>query len=219
MFTPIDFDTWDHKEVFQAFEHYTYSMCMQMDITELYRYCKTKGKKFYPMINWVITKTVNDDKDYRFAKIDGQIGYFDQLNTSYTLRRNCNPTLFTHMVTKWDPNPEVYHDRFLEDKAKAEAEDRLYYYDRPLADTVDTSIMPKSSFTGIGLCIPARFHELDPNNQRYIPFTIVGKYYEKDGRILLPVNTNFHHSVNDGYHVEKFFEILQNNMNAMKEYL
>ena len=37
-----------------------------------------------------------------------------------------------------------------------------------------------------------------------------GKYYECDGKIIMPVTLQIHHAVADGYHCAKFYEdILQ----------
>lgn len=36
-----------------------------------------------------------------------------------------------------------------------------------------------------------------------------GKYYEKDGKIMMPVSVQAHHSFVDGIHIGKFVEELQ----------
>ena len=45
---------------------------------------------------------------------------------------------------------------------------------------------------------------------RYTPFTTVGRFYQKDGRVMLPVTGSF--IMQDGYHAEKFFRLLQENI-------
>jgi len=213
MFTPIDYENWDRKEIYEAFDNYTYCVSVELDITNLRRYMKETGRKFYPLICWAITKTANEDMDYRIVKRNGQVGYFDKMHTSYTLLRNANPHLFTHMVTEYDEDLDVYYERFLKDKALGEAEDRLYYYTKMRQDNVDVSIMPHTSFQAISYNMPASFYNKDPENKRHTPFTTVGRFFERDGRTILPVATNFHHAVNDGYHVEKYFRKLQENIN------
>ena len=110
MFHEIDENTWDRKEIYDAFYGYTYAMTVQLDMTELYAQMKEHGYKFYPTICWLITKTVNSDVDYRFGKVHGIIGYYDQMNTSYTLRRSAKPHLFTHMVTEYNEDFETYYE-------------------------------------------------------------------------------------------------------------
>ena len=36
-----------------------------------------------------------------------------------------------------------------------------------------------------------------------------GKYYEQDGKVLLPMAVQVHHSVCDGFHVARMFNELQ----------
>lgn len=212
MFHEIDENIWDRKEIYDAFYGYTYAMTVQLDMTELYAQMKEHGYKFYPTICWLITKTVNSDVDYRFGKVHGIIGYYDQMNTSYTLRRSAKPHLFTHMVTEYNEDFETYYEQFLKDKQKAEAADRLYYYEDARPDSVDVSTTPDTSFTAISYSIPDTFYQRGGDNMRYTPFTTVGRFYQKDGRVMLPITGSFHHAVNDGYHAEKFFRLLQENI-------
>ena len=212
MFHEIDENNWDRKEIFDAFYGYTYAMTVQLDMTELYEGMKARSYKFYPLICWLITKTVNSDQDYRYGKADGKIGYYDQMNTSYTLRRSEKPHLFTHMVTEYNEDFAVYYQQFLADKQKAEDTDRLYYYEDARPYSVDVSTTPDTSFSALSFSIPSSFYQRGGDNMRFTPFITVGRFYKKDGRVLVPVTGSFHHAVNDGYHAEKFFRLLQKNI-------
>ncbi len=214
MFHEIDYENWDRKEIYEAFEGFSYSMTVELDMTELREYMRRTGRKFYPLICWTITKTVNRDRDFRIVKKAGKVGYFDELHTSYTLRRAAKPHLFTHMVTEYDADLDVYYERFRQDKARAEAEDRLYYYREMRQDNVDVSVTPLTTFQTLAVSVPPAFYQKDPDHMRYTPFTTVGRFHEKDGRIFVPAAVNFHHAVNDGYHAEKYFQMLQEELDA-----
>ena len=217
MFHKIDYENWDRKEIYDLFQNYTYSMTVELDMTALREYMKRMHRKFYPLICWAITYMVNKDQDYRMVLKDGEVGYFDRVGTCYTLRRNAKPHLFTHMRTEFCDHPDAYYEQFLIDKATAEDEDRLYYYEDMGQDLVDVSVTPDTSFRSAALCIPSSFYQKNANNMRYTPFTTVGRFYERDGKVWLPVVTNFHHSVNDGYHAEKFFRLLQQELNSFRD--
>lgn len=217
IFHNIDYENLDRKEIFDAYDGFSYGMNVELDMTELYAYMKRTARKFYPLICWTITCTVNKEPDYRIVMRNGELGWFDHLNTSYTLRRAAKPHLFTHMVTEYDTDIDVYYDRFLSDKAMAEAEDRLYYFAEMRQDSVDVSVTPDTSFTALSMSAPDGFYKKDPKNVRYTPFTTVGRFFERDGRTILPVSTNFHHAVNDGYHAEKFFRLLQQTLDCFAQ--
>lgn len=212
MFHKIDYENWDRKDIYELFRGYSYSMTVEADMTALKKYLKKTHRKFYPVICWVITKTINSDMDYRFVMKDGEVGYFDVVNSMYTLRRNAKPHLFTHMITEYSDNIDIYYERFLRDKDLAENEDRLYYYEDSTLDAADISVTPNTSFKSVSLCIPQSFYERNAQNLKYTPFVTVGKFFEQDGKVILPVTANFQHAVNDGYHAEKFFRLLQENL-------
>ena len=84
MFIPIDYEQWDRKEIYDAFHGYLYCMTVELDITEFLKKIHENHWKFYPSMCYCIAKTVNGHQDYRYAKINGQVGYFDQVNPHYT---------------------------------------------------------------------------------------------------------------------------------------
>jgi chloramphenicol O-acetyltransferase len=49
-----------------------------------------------------------------------------------------------------------------------------------------------------------------------LPLFDWGKYYEKDGKIMIPISVQAHHSFVDGLHIGQFVEKLQNYFDAFK---
>lgn len=209
MFHTIDFNAWDRREIFEAFDGYVYCATVELDITEFLDKIHQKPYKFYPSICYCITKTVNQNKNYRYAKVDGKIGYWDQVQSHYTLLRKNTDHLFTHQRTLYSEDFSTYYQQFLEDKEKAENGDSLYYDKTDSMDNVHISIMPNTSFTSLSYSKPASFTHYGTPNTSYVPFIVIGKYYELNGRIKMPVTVEFHHAVNDGYHAEQFFRLLE----------
>lgn len=209
MFHEIDYEHWDRKEIYERFFGYTYTVTAKLDLTRFLARLKEERVKFYPSVCWCIGKTVNQDRDFRFALEDGKVGYYDALNPCYTLKRNHAPHLFTHMVTEYKEDFAEFYPLFLSDKAKAEEGDSLYFYGSPLAACVDISIMPELAFDSICYVRPAAFTQLDAKSANYAPFITIGKYQQQGEQVLVPVTGNFNHAVNDGYHVQKFFSLLQ----------
>ena len=56
---------------------------------------------------------------------------------------------------------------------------------------------------------PDSFTHYNTPTVSYVPFVMIGKYHEVDGRVKIPITTEFHHAVNDGYHAEQFFHLLE----------
>ena len=53
-------------------------------------------------------------------------------------------------------------------------------------------------------------HTDSGNKDNATPLFDWGKFYEKDGKILLPFSVQVHHSFVDGIHIGKLAELLQN---------
>lgn len=100
MFHPITSENWDRQEIFTAFEGYLYCMTVELDVTEFLQTLHKKGRKFYPSICYCIAKTVNANRNFRFARVNNAIGYWDQVHAHYTVLRKNTDHLFKPFIRK-----------------------------------------------------------------------------------------------------------------------
>ena len=47
------------------------------------------------------------------------------------------------------------------------------------------------------------------NKPYYFPSVESGKFYEKDGRLFMPLSITCHHATTDGWHINQFLKSLQ----------
>ena len=87
-FSKIDIESWERKEYFL---HYyngvrcTYSVTVNVDITEIYNRVKDNGLRLYPTLIWWISNAVNHFEFLCFNHDeDGNIGYYNEVNQSFT---------------------------------------------------------------------------------------------------------------------------------------
>lgn len=69
------------------------------------------------------------------------------------------------------------------------------------------SMIPWVSFEGFNLNLQKGYDYL-------LPIFTMGKYYEENGRILLPLAIQVHHAVCDGFHLCRFINELQELINS-----
>ena len=88
IFSIVDIESWERKEYFL---HYyndvrcTYSVTVNVDITEIYSHVKDRNLRLYPTLIWWIANAVNHFEFLRFNRDgDGNIGYYDKVNPSFT---------------------------------------------------------------------------------------------------------------------------------------
>lgn len=106
-FTLIDLEKYERKEHFM---HYlknvprSYSMTVNIDITELLKLLKKKNYKLYPVILYGITRVANHHIEFRmFLDEQEKLGYYHIVNPTYTIFHKENNT-FSVIWTEYNEN-------------------------------------------------------------------------------------------------------------------
>lgn len=87
------------------------------------------------------------------------------------------------------------------------ANEQKEYFTGPLGnDVFQCSLMPWVTYTHIS-------HTNSGKKDNATPLFDWGKYYEKDGKVLIPISVQAHHSFVDGLHIGQFVEKLQKLLN------
>lgn len=214
-FTAIDFDSWKRKEIFYYFSAMAptgYSLTAEVDITNILAAVKKHGMKFFPAYLWLVTKCLNEQDEFKIAKVEGVIGKFDMLTPMYTAFHD--DKTFSLMWTAFDDIFRVFHDNYLADKANygencgiLSKKDEL-----PPPNCYTVSCIPWVNFESF--CV----HTYE-NKSYYFPSVEAGKYYEKDGKIKMKLSLTCHHATTDGYHVSEFLKSFQKYADGFEEFI
>ena len=123
--------------------------------------------------------------------------HYEKIDTAFTYL-NKETGLFKVVNVPFVENLSEY----VEMASKA-AEEQQEYFTGPLGnDVFQCSPMPWVTYTHIS-------HTNSGKKDNATPLFDWGKYYEKDGRILIPISIQAHHSFVDGIHIDQFVEKLQ----------
>ena len=91
--------------------------------------------------------------------------------------------------------------------ASKTADEQKEYFTGPLGnDVFQCSPMPWVTYTHIS-------HTNSGKKDNATPLFDWGKYYEKDGKVIIPISVQAHHSFVDGLHIGQFAEQLQKFLN------
>lgn len=122
---------------------------------------------------------------------------FDKIDTAFTYL-NKETELFKVINVPMQETLEEYVKL-----AARTARKQKEYFTGPLGnDVFQCSPMPWVSYTHIS-------HTNSGKKDNATPLFDWGKYYEKAGRIVMPVSVQAHHSFVDGIHIGKFVDLLQ----------
>ncbi len=194
----IDPENWERKEYYLHYMNKvvcSYTVTVDLDITAL------KGEKLYPAMIWLLTKTVNAFPQFRMGLSDEGLGIFDSMNPSYTILNEAHKN-FSCIWTLFSDDYGEFLKRYQEDTASYVSSTQFAPKPGMPQNCFDISMIPWMTFTGINLNVagPGKYLK---------PIFTMGKYFERDGKILLPLAIQVHHAVCDGYHVSMFVEQLQ----------
>ena len=205
-FTKIEQGTWPRKE---TFHHYltqvpcTYSAVFKLDITQI----RTSGKKLYPTMLFYLSTVVNRHEEFRMALDEaGEPGFYDQVHPCYTVFHKETET-FSNLWTAYTPNYADFCAAWEEDMALyGSRPERMARPDTPI-NTFPVSMVPWATFEGFNLNLQKGYDYL-------LPIFTMGRFYEENGRIHLPLAVQVHHAVCDGFHLCRLVNELQNLLNG-----
>lgn len=210
MFNKIDTQTWNRKESYFNFLNNvpcTYSMTVNLDITNLMKIVKKNKYKFFPLILYAISQIVNKHKEFRMdLDEDKNVGYYDYSNPCYTVFNNKTETI-TNVWTEHNTDLEIFLQSYNDDMATYQ---NNIQHSKPLnaKNYFNVSCIPWTSFTGFNLNLQKGYDFLSPI------FTI-GKYFSDGNKILMPLAIQVHHAVCDGFHLSRFINELQDYLNKI----
>lgn len=201
----IDIQNSERKEYF---EHYftnvpcTFSITTDIDITNLIN----QKLKLYPTMIYLLTSIVNRTVEFRMSIDDnGNVGYFDEMNPSYTIFHKDSST-FSSLWTHYDNDYKLFLDNYLVDIKSFGNTKKIFPKPNEPSNTFPISMIPWTQFTSFNL-------NLEKGYKYLLPIFTMGKFYKKENKTFLPTTIQVHHAVCDGYHVSKFIDDLQLEIN------
>ena len=188
----IDESTWEramHCMVFRNSIEPAFCVTFEADITEF--------KNFTLAMVYAVCKCANEVEALRYRFLDGKVVLYERIDTAFTYL-NKETGLFKVVNVPFIENLSEYVAL-----ATKTAEEQQEYFTAPLGnDVFQCSPMPWVTYTHIS-------HTNSGKKDNATPLFDWGKYYEKDGRVLIPISIQAHHSFVDGIHIGQFVDVLQ----------
>ncbi len=156
-----------------------------------------QGLSFTMAMVYAVCKCANDIEEFRYRFMDGKVVEFDRVDTAFTYL-NKDTGLFKVVNVPMKDNLIEYCQL-----AEKTAEGQKEYFTGPLGnDVFQCSPLPWVTYTHIS-------HTNSGKKDNATPLFDWGKYYERDGKLMIPVSVQAHHSFVDGIHVGQFVDALQ----------
>lgn len=200
----IDLTSWKrnfHCQIFRNAIQPQYSVSLELDITNFYKMVKENKWSFTLAFIYTVTKCANGLEEFRYRFLNDEVVLYDTIHTSFTYLEP-EAELFKVVNVPMQDNMEDYIKL-----AQQTIQNQKEYITGPVEnDVYQFSSLPWITFTHVS-------HTISGQKDKSNPMFDWGKYYEKDGKLLLPFSIQVHHSFVDGAHIGKFVEHLQGYLN------
>lgn len=191
-----------HCQVFRNSVQPHYCVSCELDITNFLPRIKSRKCSFTLALVYAVSRCANEIEEFRYRFVDGKVVLFDRINTAFTYLDK-DTELFKVVNVEIQETLEEYLA-----VAGATARNQKEYFTGPLGnDVFQFSPLPWVSFTHIS-------HTDSGKKDNATPLFDWGKFFERDGRTILPFSVQVHHSFVDGIHIGKLVDALQAYLNA-----
>ena len=196
----IDEKTWEramHCMIFRNSIEPQFCVTFEANITNFKEKVKKQGLSFTMAMVYAVCKCANEIEEFRYRFLDGKIVLYDRIDTAFTYL-NKSTNLFKVVNVPFVDDINEYCKL-----AYKIANEQREYFNGPLGnDVFQCSPMPWITFTHIS-------HTNSGKKDNATPLFDWGKYYEKNGRIMISISVQAHHSFMDGIHVGQLVNGLQ----------
>ena len=202
-FRLIDLETWERREFYEHFINEvvcSYSVTVNLDITRL------KGERLYPAMIWLLTKTVNAMPEFRTCLRKEGLGIYDSMHPMYTVSNKENRN-FSGIWSWFSEDYSEFLKNYEVDSGEYSQSIRYAPKSGTPENSFNISMLPWLEFSSVNI-------NVYDEGKFLLPIFTMGKYFERDGRRLLPLAIQVHHAVCDGYHVGAFVENLQSRIDS-----
>ena len=203
-FIPIDLHTWPRGQMFYYFSQMaptSYSLTVEIDVTELLEKLKDNNRKFFPTYLWLVTTCLNRQQEFKVACRENQLGYYETLTPLYASFHEDDKT-FSPMWTEYDQDYLVFYDRYCDNQRKFAGNHGVLCQPQtpPPEDAYTISTVPWISFSHFSL-------QTQNNKPYFFPTVEAGRVAsDANGRKRMPLSITCHHAATDGYHVDQFLK-------------
>lgn len=195
----IDLLTYPRRDLFYAFKDRAmpcFSTVCNVKITHLLEFKKQHNVKTFITLTYLISKTVNAISQLRHRIIEGELYEYDRVDPGYTVFLSDETFSFCDSIYQSN-----FRDFHADNERRIEA-----VHINPDVTTGEKhhmffiSNVPWFSFTSF----------THPYHEQYasLPIITIGKFFEQNGEMFMPLGIQVHHGVVDGFHVGQFYDQL-----------
>ncbi|MEM9821007.1 MAG: chloramphenicol acetyltransferase [Bacteroidota bacterium] len=194
-----------HFEFFNNMASPHFGVCANVEISNFRTFVKREGISFNTAMVYVVCKTANSIREFRHRIRGEEVVEHDLVHPSFAV-----PTKIADVFSFCYVDYQADFEGFVR-AASARIElmqSEPSIEDEPGRDDyLFLSSFPWASFTSVQHPMPLQ--EVDS-----VPRIVWGKFFESNGKIMMPLSVHAHHAVVDGSHLGLYFQRFQDVVSA-----
>lgn len=206
----IQLSTWPrekHFRYFKAFDYPHFSLCAQVDVTNLVSYSKRNKFSLTLSITYSLARVANELADFRYRIRGNEVVEHEVVHPSFTIMGDND--LFTFCSVSYSKDISEFVAEGSRQIALVKENSSLQ--DEPgHDDLLFMTAIPWVSFTSF--MHPMHMHPIDS-----IPRFAWGKLNSDTNTLKMPLSVQVHHGLMDGLHVGRYFTRLQDYINKIED--
>ena len=208
MYNIIDIESWQRKDAFLFFKNFDdpfFNVSVNVDVTSLYKKCKSEKLPFTLSMLYYSNKILNSIPEFRMRLKGEKVIEFEKINVSFTVLHEDNTFTFCYLDFEEDFNLFIKNG-----KQRIGQELKIKKLDgkADLLDTIHYSILPWLQFTTFK-------HARRFNSGDSIPKITIGKRFQENDKWKIPISVEVHHALMDGFHLGQYFQKWELEMNSL----
>lgn len=205
----FDVENWNRNAQYQFFKTYLdpfFNITANLDVTNLYNYCKQNNLSFSLSCLYVALKCANEITEFKLRFKNDKVYLFETVNIGSTVLNDdftfsfCDFE-FYKTIQEFDANAKIVLENHKNGIVFNAQEDQL--------GIIHCSTIPWISFTG--------FKHARNGNEGFqgIPKLVFGKIFTENEFKKIPFSVEVHHALVDGYHVGLLYQKMQEFINEL----
>lgn len=199
----LDVTNWARRDLFEFFRGYDnpyFNICTRLDITSMLAHLKSRPSVSISLaFHYVALRAANETEPFRYRLRDGKVLVYDIVHGGTIVLQPNESFNFAYFDYQED------FGKFI--REAQESVDEAARVNQPLQpdpseNRLHFTVLPWVSFTSFA-------HARNLGLEESIPKIAFGKFFEENGRTLLPFSVEVHHALMDGLHVGRYVTRVQ----------
>ena len=201
---PIDLETYPRRDLYEhflTFEIPVATRTLQINVSALLAFAKSRKLRFSLTLGFVLTRAVNHVPELRHRILDDRLVSYDKIIPSFTILSPDKRLYFSK---------GVFSDRFADDyPSNAAIIERAAQGQEPNIGSDNQGQIfitnnPWNNFTSLAFPYSSRVAS--------IPVFGIGKMFQNEGQTMASLAIQTHHGLTDGYHIAHFLDIMNRHL-------